>query len=144
MVRESLCRDRVFDFAWQQAKTGMEALTISADGAFWWDIRRLGEGPIETLPLVENGASAAYAVSKWQSPIRFDNTYTMRSPSAVRSCPGGVSSSAASEVSGTFLTVLISAAISRAGGGVLDQDLMHRALRLIAPMKATSLLEDRD
>lgn len=28
----SACRDPIFDFAWQQTKTGMEAMTVSTDG----------------------------------------------------------------------------------------------------------------
>lgn len=28
----ALCRDPIFDFAWQQTKTGMEAMTVSSDG----------------------------------------------------------------------------------------------------------------
>lgn len=51
----------MFDLAWQQCKTGTEAMTVSTDGSvLWWDIRRLGE-PLESLQLVEKGSSSLAA-----------------------------------------------------------------------------------
>lgn len=70
-------RDPIFDFAWQQTKTGMEAMTVSTDGnVFWWDIRRLVD-PIEKLVLAHKdpehrpvgGVSIEYSVAA--GPTKF-------------------------------------------------------------------------
>lgn len=51
-------RDPVYDFAWLQTKTGVDAMTVSTDGmVFQWDIRRMAE-PTERIQLREKGSEA--------------------------------------------------------------------------------------
>jgi len=50
-------RDPVYDVRWIQSKTGSEFFSVSTDGfAYWWDIRKLSEGPTDTLELVPKGS----------------------------------------------------------------------------------------
>ncbi|KAL4452039.1 hypothetical protein ABPG75_007701 [Micractinium tetrahymenae] len=56
-------RDAVRSFAWTQSKTGSELMSASTDGSvLWWDLRRLGGEPLESLTLRERGAGEAGAV----------------------------------------------------------------------------------
>lgn len=49
-------RDPVYDFAWLQSKTGMEAMSCSTDGnVLLWDLRKLTES-VEQMPLREKGS----------------------------------------------------------------------------------------
>ncbi|PSC71021.1 dynein intermediate chain axonemal isoform B [Micractinium conductrix] len=52
-------RDAVHSFAWTQSKTGSELMSTSTDGTvLWWDLRRLGGEPLESLTLRERGGEA--------------------------------------------------------------------------------------
>lgn len=56
-------RDAVRSFAWTQSKTGSELMSTSTDGSvLWWDLRRLGGQPLESLTLRERGGGEAGAV----------------------------------------------------------------------------------
>lgn len=56
-------RDAVHDFAWTQSKTGSELMSTSTDGSvLWWDLRKLGGEPLESLTLRERGAGEGGAV----------------------------------------------------------------------------------
>lgn len=56
-------RDAVRSFAWTQSKTGSELMSASTDGSvLWWDLRKLGGEPLETLTLRERGGGEGGAV----------------------------------------------------------------------------------
>jgi len=45
-------RDPVYDVYWIQSRTGNECVSVSSDGQLlWWDIRKLGQGPSDSLVL---------------------------------------------------------------------------------------------
>ena len=46
--------DPITDLRWLSSKTGSEFVTTSTDGrVLWWDTRKIGEGPTDTLVLTE-------------------------------------------------------------------------------------------
>eukprot|EP00825_Cyclidium_porcatum_P019190 TRINITY_DN217_c0_g1_i3.p1 TRINITY_DN217_c0_g1~~TRINITY_DN217_c0_g1_i3.p1 ORF type:complete len:356 (+),score=75.60 TRINITY_DN217_c0_g1_i3:194-1261(+) len=47
--------DPVTSFSWLMSRTGSECVTTSTDGrVLWWDIRKLEQGPVEKLDIIEN------------------------------------------------------------------------------------------
>lgn len=46
--------DPVYDIYWLVGKTGTECVSTSTDGrVLWWDMKKLGDGPVDELKLSE-------------------------------------------------------------------------------------------
>jgi dynein intermediate chain 2, axonemal len=53
-ILEKSHHDPVYDIYWLFGKTGTECVSTSTDGRLlWWDMKKLGDGPIDELVLSE-------------------------------------------------------------------------------------------
>lgn len=60
-VIEKTHSDPVYDVEWIQSRTGMEFASVSTDGyIYWWDARKLGSGPMDSMLLKDETTNITY------------------------------------------------------------------------------------
>jgi len=56
--------DPVYDIYWIQSRTGTEFCSVSTDGyIYWWDVRKLGSGPIDSMILKGEESGPVYGAT---------------------------------------------------------------------------------
>jgi len=61
-------RDPVYEVSWVQSRAGNECCSISTDGqVLWWDVRKLGNGPMDNMSLAAEDMSFGATTLEYRS-----------------------------------------------------------------------------